>query len=97
MKTIKDLREIMFETIEAVRNDKLTVDKANAVANLSREIIGSLKTEIDFRKQMGIKSGSEFLPDATPAAHPRLAPGQPDPANGSNGKGYAGKLQPGHG
>jgi hypothetical protein len=96
MKTIKDLREIMFETIDAVRNGKMDVDKANAVASLSREMINSLKTEIDFRKQMGIKSGSEFLPDAVPvtlsSAAPRLAPATPPPGDG---KGYSGKLETG--
>jgi hypothetical protein len=96
MKTIKDLRDIMFETIEAVRNDKLSVDKANAVANLSREVINSLKTEIDFRKQMGVKSGSEFRPDAVPVtvtgSGPRIAPAPP-PA--TEGKGYSGKLETG--
>ncbi len=76
MKTIKDLRETLFETIAALRDDKnpMPVDKANAIAGLSREIIGSLKVEIDFRKQMGIKSGSEFIPEAAPPAHPKLAP-----------------------
>lgn len=94
MKTIKDLREIMFETIDAVRNGKMDVDKANAVANLSREMISSLKTEIDFRKQMGIKAGSEFLPDAVPPAPPRLAPAPTSPPPGT-GKGYDGNLNPG--
>ena len=91
MKTIKDLREIMFETIDAVREGKLSVDKANAVAALSTQVISSLKTEIDFRRQMGIRSGSEFLPDAVPPPAPKLAP----PADEGKSRGYEGKINPG--
>jgi hypothetical protein len=96
MKTIKDLRETLFETIQAVRDkdNPMSVDKANAIANLSREIIGSLKVEIDFRKQAGIKGGSEFLPDAVAPAHPRLAAAE---SEADNGKGYTGKPRLGHG
>jgi hypothetical protein len=92
MKSIKDLREIMFETIDAVRAGTLSVDKANAVAGLAREMINSLKTEIDFRKQMNIKSGSDFLPDAVPMPPPRLAPVTPPPVG--KGESYEGKLNP---
>jgi hypothetical protein len=94
MKTIKDLRETLFETIAAVRDEKnpMSVDKANAIAGLAREITSSMKMELDFRKQMGIKGGSEFLPDAVPPAHPRLA--TPVPVSRVEKKGgYEGKLQ----
>ncbi len=98
MKTIKDLRETLFETIAAVRDEKnpMSVDKANAIAGLSREIIGSLKVEIDFRRQMGIKGGSEFIPDAIPPTPPNLRMASPPPEPPMDkGTGYVGKLNPG--
>jgi len=64
---INDLRDHLFEAIEMLKDEEsnMTVEKAEAIAQLSQTIINSAKLEIDYMKVAdkvtGITQPSEFL------------------------------------
>lgn len=64
---INDLRDHLFEAIEMLKDEEsnMTVEKAEAIAQLSQTIINSAKLEIDYMKVAdkvtGITHPSEFL------------------------------------
>lgn len=47
-KTIQDLREVLFQTIEGVRNNSVELDKARTINELGKTLIDSAKVEVDF-------------------------------------------------
>lgn len=64
---ITDLRDHLFEAIEMLKDEEsnMTVEKAEAIAQLGQTIINSAKLEIDYikvsDKVTGIAPPSEFL------------------------------------
>lgn len=76
---IEDLRNHLFATLEALRDDEkpMEIERAKAVAQVAQVIVDSAKAENDFIKLTG-SNGSGFieqpkLPPATP--QPRLVKG----------------------
>ena len=74
---IEDLRDHLFETLEALKDpDKpMEIERARAIANVAQVIVNSAKVEVDFIKATGSK-GSDFIPEAArvlpePGALPR--------------------------
>lgn len=71
-KTISDLREALFDTLQKVKDGTIDLDKARAVNDLGKTLIDSAKVEIDYlRTTGGIESsfiepkiGTPCLPDA---------------------------------
>lgn len=65
---IGDLRDHLFETLEALRDpDKpMEIDRAHAVANVARQIIDTAKVEVAFMKATGGELGSGFIPVDAP-------------------------------
>jgi hypothetical protein len=62
-KTVKDLRNELFDTLEKLKNGALELDKAKAITNVAQTIINSAKVEVDFIKAVGgIATGSGFIP-----------------------------------
>lgn len=59
-KNIADLRELLFETIEGVKNGKLDIEKAKVIGDLSQVMVNTAKVEVDYAKATGQK-GSAFL------------------------------------
>lgn len=60
--TITDLRRALFETINGVKSNSLSIDRAKMISDLSQVIINSAKVEVDFVKATGGKAqGSGFL------------------------------------
>ncbi|HVW08376.1 MAG TPA: hypothetical protein VHC90_07325 [Bryobacteraceae bacterium] len=53
--TIKDLRDHLFETIEALKDpDKpMDIERAAAIADVAQTIINSAKVEVDLVKAVG--------------------------------------------
>jgi hypothetical protein len=47
-KTITDLRDRLFEMIDAVKNGTVDIEKAKVVNELGKTIIHSAKVEVDF-------------------------------------------------
>lgn len=74
---IDDLRNHLFETLEALKDDEkpMEIDRAKAIADVARVIVESAKVEVDFVRVTGIVKSTDFLPDGeTPVpAKPRLA------------------------
>lgn len=61
MKTISDLRENIFEAMQLLKDGKIDVQQAKAMADLGQVIINSAKAETDFIKHSG-GDGSGFIP-----------------------------------
>lgn len=61
---IDDLRDHLFETLEALRDkdDPMDLARARTVADVARVIIDSAKMEVDFLKVTGATKSTEFLP-----------------------------------
>jgi len=68
---IDDLRNHLFETLEALKDkdEPMDLDRARAVADVARVIVESAKVEVAFLKTTGAVNGSGFLPEEviTPA------------------------------
>jgi hypothetical protein len=62
-KTVKDLRDDLFDTLEKLKDGKMEIDKAKAITNVAQTIVNSAKVEVDFIKAVGgIATGSGFIP-----------------------------------
>ncbi len=66
---ITDLRDHLFATLEALRDDDkpMDLDRARAVAEVARVVIDSAKVEVDMLKVTGEISGTGFIPAAIDA------------------------------
>lgn len=62
---IDDLRDHLFETLEALRDDEkpMDLDRARAVADVARVIVESAKVEVEMLKVTGGVNGTGFIPD----------------------------------
>lgn len=69
---INDLRNHLFETLEALKDteEPMEIDRARAVADVARVLVDSAKVEVDFLKVTGGIHGSGFLPDGDVPALP---------------------------
>ncbi|MGH8665350.1 MAG: hypothetical protein ACREUX_13900 [Burkholderiales bacterium] len=74
---IDDLRNHLFETLEALRDDEkpMDLDRAKTVATVAQVIVDSAKAEIEFAKVTGQIPGTGFMPAPHLEAPP--APGEP--------------------
>lgn len=63
---IADLRDHLFATLEALRDDEkpMDLDRAKAVADVARVIVESAKVEVAFIEATG-GGASGFIPDDT--------------------------------
>lgn len=61
---IEDLRNHLFETLEALRNEEKPMDlaRANEIANVAKVIVESAKVEVAFLKVTGERKSTDFLP-----------------------------------
>lgn len=61
---INDLRDHLFATLEALRDEEKPMDLARAkeIANVGRVIVESAKVEVDFLKVTGERKSTDFLP-----------------------------------
>lgn len=49
-RTIQDLRELLFDTIQGVKNGTVDTDKAKVIGDLSQVMVNTAKVEVDFIK-----------------------------------------------
>lgn len=63
---ITDLRDHLFATLEALRDDEkpMEIERAKAVADVARVIVESAKVEVAFLEATGA-TGSGFIPEET--------------------------------
>ena len=61
---IDDLRNHLFETLEALKDkeEPMDLERARAIADVSRVIVDSAKVEVDFLKVTGQIRSTDFLP-----------------------------------
>lgn len=76
---IEHLRNHLFETLEALKDDDkpMEIERAKAIADVARVIVDSAKVEVSFMNVIG-GSGTGFIPAATadaPPAKPTLIAG----------------------
>ncbi len=66
---IGDLRDHLFEVIEALKDKEtpMDIDRARAVAEVAKVVIESAKVEVEHLKVTGAASGSGFIPQEKPA------------------------------
>jgi hypothetical protein len=69
---IDDLRNHLFETLEALKDkdEPMDLDRARAVAEVAKVIVDSAKVEVDFLKVTGALRSTGFLPDGDEPAQP---------------------------
>lgn len=77
MKTVADLRETLFSTLEAVKSGALDVEKAKVINEVSKTIVETAKVEVDYIRVVG-EGQSQFLP---PTGRQPQLPSEP-PGNG---------------
>jgi hypothetical protein len=67
-KSINDLREALFATLEGVKNGTVDIDKARAINDIGKTIVDTAKVEVDYLRVTG-GGESAFIekPDAPPA------------------------------
>lgn len=59
-RTIDDLREFLFFALEGLKDGKLDVERAKAMAEIGQTVINSAKVEVDAMR-VANASGSKFL------------------------------------
>lgn len=63
-KTVADLRDHLFATLAALRDEKrpMDVERARAISDVAQTIINSAKVEVEYARAIGAQSvGTEFL------------------------------------
>jgi hypothetical protein len=73
---IDDLRNHLFETLEALkdRDNPMDIERAKAVADVAKVIVESAKVEVAFLNTVGGMSATGFIPEHTvlpPAPAPK--------------------------
>lgn len=73
---ITDLRNHLFETLELLKDkdEPMELDRARAVADVSRVIVDTAKVEVEFLKVTGAIRSTEFLPDGLEAGQEKPTP-----------------------
>ncbi len=69
---IDDLRNHLFETLEALKDTEnpMDLDRAKAVAEVAKVLVDSAKVEVDFLRVTGGMKSTGFLPDGDADAVP---------------------------
>jgi len=67
------LRNHLFETLEALKDDEKPMElaRARAIADVARVIVESAKVEVNFLNVTGAMRGTGFLPDGDEPSAPR--------------------------
>jgi hypothetical protein len=75
-RTIQDLRELLFDTIQGVKAGTVDTEKAKVISDLSQVMVNTAKAEVDFIRATGGKdsgfiksSDSEDLPPGITGVH----------------------------
>jgi len=74
-RTIDDLRQHLFATLEGLRDKDhpLDLERAKAVADVARVLVDSAKVEVQFLQVTGALKSTGFLPDGDEPTTPRPA------------------------
>jgi hypothetical protein len=61
MKNIKELRDELIKSFDALSEGKLKTKEAKEITNMAGKIIMSAKTQLDYNKSLNRQSYIEFL------------------------------------
>ena len=64
-RTIDDLRQVLFDTISAVKGGQIDITRASIINDLSRTLVDTAKVEVDFLR-VTKSDTSTFIAPATP-------------------------------
>lgn len=67
-KTMEDLRTSLFDTLQAIKDGSMDLDKARAVNEVAKTIVDTAKVEVDYLKTTG-GGESSFIDSAVGAAN----------------------------
>jgi hypothetical protein len=69
-----DLRNHLFETLEALKDEDKPMDlgRAKAIADVARVVVDSAKVEVEFLKVTDQLGGTDFFPAAEEEERPKL-------------------------
>lgn len=72
---IDDLRNHLFETLEALKDEDKPMElaRAKAIADVAKVLVESAKVEVDFLKVTGAVRSTGFLPDGEQIQVPAAA------------------------
>jgi hypothetical protein len=82
--SMTDLRNHLFEVMEALKDEEkpMDLDRAKAVVAVAQVLVDTAKVEVDFLKAIDSSERSEFLDMQRVEARRSLATGQqPEPLN----------------
>lgn len=65
-KSIEDLREALFATLEGVKNGTIDTDRARAVNELGKTLCDTAKVELEFLKQTDGEQSHFLAPSKQP-------------------------------
>lgn len=82
---LRDLRDHLFETIEALKDDEkpMEIERAKAISGVAQALIASAKVELQFLELTGQESQSEFL---CPTKSDPLLPAASKPNGGAQAR-----------
>ncbi|MCC7041072.1 MAG: hypothetical protein IT516_12260 [Burkholderiales bacterium] len=83
-RNIENLREHLFDALDALKDGTMDVARAKAVSDIAQTIINSAKVEVDFMRARGDDRSTGFVPEAVEA------PGAPDMPRLVRGKAQSG-------
>lgn len=77
--SIDDLRAHLFDTLRALRDPDapMEIDRAKAIAEVSRAVIDSAKVEVDYLRVVGKAEGTGFIPVSESTTTPALKKSAP--------------------
>ena len=67
-KSITDLRAVLFETLEGVKNGTLDLDKARSINEVAKTIVDTAKVEVEFLRVAGGEESTFIAPPPAPPA-----------------------------
>jgi len=62
MKTVNELREMLSEQLDAIKNGTTTVQKAQTVANIVGKFLHTIRLQMDYVKMKQTVGGSFHIP-----------------------------------
>ena len=67
IKKLNELREILSDEIQKIRENKTTPANVNAITNATGKILTSIKLEIEYAKLLGKKPEIELMENNKPS------------------------------
>lgn len=61
MKNIKELRDALENSFTKLMNDEVSIGKSNEISNIAGKMISSVRTEMEYNKQVGHSKKIDFM------------------------------------